>query len=49
MTEQQKALIDRLHNPEWIVPGATLDTVKAVADMAAAAKLLENLLMESGG
>jgi hypothetical protein len=49
MNAEQKALIDRLHNPEWIVPGATLDTVKTVADMEAAAKLLENLLMESGG
>lgn len=42
MTEQQKALIERLGNPEFVIPGATLNTVKAVADMEAAAKLLKN-------
>jgi hypothetical protein len=46
MNEQQAALIERLDNPEWIVPGAHLDVPKALADMRAAAECLKSIQVD---
>jgi hypothetical protein len=47
MIVELKALIERLRNPQWIIPDGHLDTVKTLADMKAAADRLERLLPKS--
>lgn len=39
-------LIDRLRNPKWLIPDATLDTVPTREDMRAAANRIEELEAE---